>query len=265
MIDLLKKKYRNIRKSVFHYRNLLFGRSPKLLILLYHRILPETGFNPFNTIVSSETFIRHVEFIKTRYPVISMKEALERCVSGNIKNNIQVVFTFDDGYVDNYKTVFPALKERNIPALFLLTTDYVGKGPLADWKEICDKMGVVYDEKDRCVTWKEAKEMAENGMEIGSHAVSHRSLTSLSITEAGGEITKSKDEIEKNIGRECMHFAFPFGSAKDYNQDLIGKVKKSGYKSCLLNIHGYNHPNKDRFVFKRIIMDECTNLNHLLG
>lgn len=266
MIGLLKKKYRSARRGILHYRNSLLDSSPKLLILLYHRVLPKVVFNPFNTIVSLDTFIRHIDFLSQRYSIISMKDAIEQSVSGDIKNKKQVVLTFDDGYVDNYKTVCPILRKKNIPAVFFLTTGYVGKGSLRDWKEICDKNGLECDyETDRCINWEEARNMSDNGMEIGSHAVSHNSLTSLSLEEAGQEIVAGKQEIEKKTGKPCVHFAFPFGSAKDYNKNLIECVRKADFKSCLLNIHGYNNLNSGIFCFKRIIMDENINLRHLLG
>ena len=263
----VKKSIKKIKVKLKHHGALLFDHKPKVLVLVYHRVCPEVTFNPLSTIVLYEIFKKQIDAILEKYPIISLSDALKQCNLGKPRNQIQIVLTFDDGYVDNYEIVFPILKKKGISAVFFLTTDYVGKGcPLRDWKEVCGKNGVKYDpEKDRCIDWKEAKDMSDNGMEIGSHAVSHDSLTLLSSEEAGQEILKSKLAIEKNTGKPCTHFAFPFGSAKDYNDELIEKVRKTGFRSCLLNIHGYNRLNKDMFCFKRIIMDENTNLNYLLG
>jgi len=119
--------------------------------------------------------------------------------------------------------------------------------------------------KERCISWQEAKEMGAKGMEIGSHGISHRSLARMPSGEAVEEIKKSKEIIEQKISRPCHYFAFPFGSKYDYSQELIDCVKGAGYKACLLNIHGYNHLEKDNFCFKRIIMEETTNTAFLLG
>jgi peptidoglycan/xylan/chitin deacetylase (PgdA/CDA1 family) len=107
--------------------------------------------------------------------------------------------------------------------------------------------------------------MLNNGMEIGSHSSSHSSLSGLSIADAREEIERSKEKIEINLKSPCDHFAFPFGSRADYNQSLLDYVKEAGFKSCSLNIHGYNHLRKNVFCFKRIIMEETTNIACLLG
>lgn len=118
---------------------------------------------------------------------------------------------------------------------------------------------------NRCMTWQQLKEMSEHGMDIGSHSFSHPSLSRISIDEAMQEIKESKDMIENNIGKDCLHFAFPYGSRSDYNQKLIDYTRECGFQACLINIHGYNHIKKNIFCFKRIIMEETTNLDHLLG
>ena len=118
---------------------------------------------------------------------------------------------------------------------------------------------------NRCMDWQQVRDMSSHGMEIGAHSFSHPSLAAISMDEAMQEIKKSKLDIENNIGKDCSYFSFPFGSRKDYNQKLINYVKECGFQACLLNMHGYNHIKKAAFSLKRIILDEKTNLNHLLG
>ncbi len=125
-----------------------------------------------------------------------------------------------------------------------------------------DSAGVA---SDRCMTWEELRTMRQAGMEIGSHAVSHRSLSLLSPPEAIEEIRQSKVRIEQELGGRCLHFAFPFGSRRDYNDTLIAAVRKVGYTTCVLNIHGYHHLDEDLFALKRIIMLPSSNPAILLG
>lgn len=118
---------------------------------------------------------------------------------------------------------------------------------------------------NRFMTWAEVREMTRDGMEIGSHSLTHSSLSKLPFGEAAQEIKKSKEVIEENIKKSCEHFAFPFGNRNDCNQALISCVKEAGFRTCLLNMHGYNYLEKNSFCFKRIIMEETTNLAHLFG
>lgn len=258
--------YRMIR-AAGHWKNLLTDRQAKILILTYHRILPEVADDPLRITVRSATFSRHIEALSKRFPVISLKDALEQHRTSCPKAKMQVVLTFDDGYWDNYEIAFPVLKSMGLPAAFFLTTDYVdGKAIFSDKRLFNPRTGSEYNYvKDRFITWEEAGKMSQGGMEIGSHGVSHRSLTGMTLTEAMDEIRKSKEAIELNTGRPCRYFAFPFGSRSDYNQQLVSCARETGFEACLLNIHGYNHIRNNGFCFKRIIMENATNLAHLLG
>jgi peptidoglycan/xylan/chitin deacetylase (PgdA/CDA1 family) len=119
--------------------------------------------------------------------------------------------------------------------------------------------------KDICIDWPHVCQMSREGMIIGSHALSHRPLARMPLEEAIKEIKTSRSVIEEKTKKTCKHFAFPFGSRKDYNNTLIEAVRQAGYETCLLNIHGYNHMEPAPFVLKRIIMEETTNLDILLG
>ena len=256
MIDAAKIRYRNTRNLLAGIYNRL-DAGPRLTILLYHRVLPEPGPNPFGMVVTSKTFEKQLDIIAKKYKVVSLDTAASETISGN-----RAVITFDDGFIDNHKIAFPILKKKGLSAAFFLSTDFIGSStPPWFWREAVEDSG----KDDICMTWENASELARNGMTIGSHGVSHRSLTQIGSSDAADEVGHSKKIIEDNLGTKCDHFAFPFGSRRDYNAALIDHVKKSGFKSCLLNVHGYNNLEKDRFCFKRIIIEEGTNINYLSG
>jgi peptidoglycan/xylan/chitin deacetylase (PgdA/CDA1 family) len=258
--------YRMIR-AAGHWKNLLTDHQAKLLILTYHRVLPEVADDPLRIAVRSATFSRHVEALSKRFPVISLSDALEQCRTGCLKAQTQVVLTFDDGYWDNYEIAFPVLKGMGLPAVFFLPTESVkGRAEFTDPRIIDKKTGRPHNYvNNRFINWEEAKSMSDAGMEIGSHGVTHRSLAKMPAAKAREEIVKSKEIIERSLNTQCRHFAFPFGSRQDYDQSLVDCVEKTGYMSCLLNVHGYNHPETDKFCLRRIIMEESTNVAHILG
>ena len=242
----VRKYFRTAYRSANHLKNLFLDSSPKWVVLVYHRIGSEDVFDPSDMRLSLKTFMRQITALARTYPIVSLSEALRHIREGKDLSPIQLVLTFDDGYQDNYDIVFPFLYRQGIPATFFLSTNWI-------------------DSKNDFITWKEAKEMKEKGMEIGSHGLSHHSLTQLSYPEAVSEIRESKIRLEQNLGGPCHHFAFPFGSKKDFNDSLIEEVKKANYQTCLLNIHGYNSLKDSHFCLKRIIMDEYTPVHYLLG
>lgn len=325
MVDLYqigRSRYQNTKRVIGHIYNLIIDRSPKILILVYHRVIPAFDLGLLNNTVSMRTFQWQICALAKRFPIISLSEAVNQCVSGSVKAKIQLVLTFDDGYYDNYEIIFPFLQKNGLPAAFFLIADYINSGgPLWDLQitnilqgdsslksieignriiqqgtieprisfilRVMDKMkpinfsgrqeiisslrdksktGAEFNyTMDRCMTWEEAREISRAGMEIGSHSLSHRSLTMIPLSEAKEEIKKSKEIIEHNIKNPCRHFSFPFGGRQDYNQLLVDYVKGAGYESCLLNVHGYNHLKEESFCFKRIIMEETTNIAYLFG
>jgi peptidoglycan/xylan/chitin deacetylase (PgdA/CDA1 family) len=304
------------------WKDAVFDRSPKLLVPVFHRIVPSIDGDPLNIMVSEKKFIRLIDALATRYPVISLSDAAGQAKAGRPKARCQVVVTFDDGYRDNHDVAFPILKRKGVPAAFFVATDYIGAdAPLWDLSLIsmvlCNRIdGIdlgdsvfrkraaesrrsfafrvlariksVEPEKrssimgamrarivpaiplrafpaDRCLTWDEARAMLAAGMEFGSHGMSHTSLAKAEADSARREIGDSKLIIERNLHRPCEHFAFPFGSRRDYNNELIRYVREAGYKTCLLNVHGFNRLDGGCFCLKRIIMDEFTDERHIFG
>lgn len=317
-----RNRYYALRRLVFHFKNSLFDQRPKFLLLTYHRVMPEAQFNPLHTIIPYKVFVSQIEQLAKRFPVISLNSAVRQCREGQIRAKAQIVLSFDDGYADNYEFVFAFLKQKGLPGVFFVPTDYMGGSkPLWDWelmlllnkhngitsvpsgtgeilrlpheamrtyslrvfrelksmdpyvrqesmralKEKLSDTSFACPAEDRFLSWPQLKEMSDAGMEVGSHAISHSSLARMPFEAAEKEISLSKESIESRLHKPCLHFAFPFGSQTDYNDVLVRSVKKAGYQSCMLNVHGYNCPEKDMFCFKRIIMEESVNLKYLLG
>ena len=95
-------------------------------ILMFHRILPDDGRPRVHTKALDVTPDRLEEIIlffkSNHYDFIKMEE-VEQYLSVR-KNRRFVVFTFDDGYIDNYSLAYPIFKKHNIPFTIYLTTDF---------------------------------------------------------------------------------------------------------------------------------------------
>ena len=63
-------------------------------------------------------------------------------------------------------------------------------------------------------------------IEFGSHALTHRSLPTLSAADKAREIGDSKRRCEAITGRETQTFAYPFGDA---DNDCMELVKSAGF------------------------------------
>lgn len=101
--------------------------------------------------------------------------------------------------------------------------------------EICKHLGfpdlnVIEDNEDyRFLTWEQVKEMTAYGISFGAHTVNHPNLTYEDIERAVWEIQTSKQEVESQLGRECIVFCYPFGRS-GYNGTMEGLLKDAGFR-----------------------------------
>ena len=109
------------------------------------------------------------------------------------------------------------------------------------------------------------KEVADNGIAVGSHSMSHPNLQSGNLTEEilNYEIKESKLELEKIICRNVDSFAFPNGL---YNEQSIEFAKKSGYKYLFLVNNTTNIVDKaeEHFLLDRILIYSANHWKNLL-
>jgi peptidoglycan/xylan/chitin deacetylase (PgdA/CDA1 family) len=230
-IAAVKKHIRGIWRTIYHHKNLLTDPLPKLLVPVYHRVLPDADFNPLGTIVGLKYFIGQIESLALRYPIISMADAMMQMREGRAKAKIQVALTFDDGYVDNFQIAFPALKRMGIPAVFFLSSGYVGSGrPLWDWelaKSLLKQNARIGKLRlhgggmiERGATEGEAGFLLRLIMELKKQSAQDRYFSIKSIYEQTG--TQSVNEV----GDRCM------------NWDEISEMLSSGME---VGAHGVTH------------------------
>ncbi len=111
----------------FHLLRVLFPNR-KVAILRYHAVVdPQDNFyaNP-NICLSVRDFERHVRYFARRYRVISLDEVIDALRNGKTLPRNAVVFTFDDGYADNFHAA-EILKRYNASGTFYLTVSCIDR------------------------------------------------------------------------------------------------------------------------------------------
>lgn len=205
----IRKIFRNIIAKIFC---LFFKRrKQKTVFLLYHSI----NNNSHYLSISPDVFERQLLFLKKNNFYFLKSEDLDN--SEKLFNKKSVLITFDDGLEDNFTVAAPILKKYNIPAIFFIPTDFIGK-------EFIKK-------EFNCMDWDQIKELAKNPLfEIGSHGLSHKKFTKLSNEEIKIEAEKSKEVLEKELEITVKSFAFPFGR---YDKEMLKIFKNAGYSFIL--------------------------------
>lgn len=111
------------------------------------------------------------------------------------------------------------------------------------------------EENSLFMNWSQAKDMAENGMEIGSHTMSHQILSQLTEEEQSIEIIESKRIIEENIEQAVYSIAYPVGRYHCYTKKSCELSEQAGYIIGFNNEPGKNKNIKDPYNINRTCVD----------
>jgi peptidoglycan/xylan/chitin deacetylase (PgdA/CDA1 family) len=136
-----------------------------------------------------------------------------------------VALTFDDAYASFAGVVLPLLKEFGFTATVFPVVEKIGG--VSDWGRLA---GVP---ARPLMDWSELKDAVSEGIEVGSHGLTHRYLPELPLSELAREIKESKDRLEQALGVEVSTFCYPYGA---YNETVQEMVRHAGYlQSCAMN------------------------------
>lgn len=103
----------------------------RVYILEYHDV---SGEREAEGTVHTERFRRHLRFLSSRFRTCTVAEAAGRLAAaarnGRSLEEDLLVLTFDDGYLDNYRSAWPVLREAGTSATVYLTTGFLDGQPL---------------------------------------------------------------------------------------------------------------------------------------
>lgn len=117
-------------------------------------------------------------------------------------------------------------------------------------------------EKSSALSWSQVIEMSKNGIEFGSHTVSHPILSKLDDSELKFELKNSKKEIELHINKQVDTIAYPVGGNSEFNQKVVNSCKDFGYVLGVSYISGVEPlPIKNVFSLKRLHVERYTNIS----
>ncbi|MGE0784333.1 MAG: glycosyltransferase [Sandaracinaceae bacterium] len=73
---------------------------------------------------------------------------------------------------------------------------------------------------------------------IGAHTVTHAQLSALPMADQRAEIADSRAWLETTLDRRVGTFAYPFGSARDYDRTSVSLVRECGFSAACANEPG---------------------------
>ncbi len=183
---------------------------------------------------------------------ISLGDVVTLLQSGDAIDGRYFCITFDDGFKNCLTNALPILLEQKISAAFFLATDFIDSDTGADRERLLgffDHRAVLME----FLSWDNCRTMAEAGMEIGSHTLSHTRLSTLDEAGVRDELTRSKQLIETELGRPCEHFCCPIGiPGRDFDVERDPDLARDvGYRSMLTTERGPNRAGGNPYRIRR--------------
>ncbi len=134
-----------------------------------------------------------------------------RCLYVEKTEEKRLYLTFDEGYENGYTgKILDILKEKNCPAAFFVTGDYLKSQP-----ELIDRM-------------------IHEGHIVGNHTWNHPTLPKIEEETAfAEELSKLDDYLAEHHGIKTSYFRFPNG---EFSRESLQRIDRMGYKTVFWSV-----------------------------
>ncbi|WP_262058064.1 polysaccharide deacetylase family protein [Streptomyces sp. STR69] len=188
--------------------------GPVPWVAMYHSV-GDCSDDPYHITVTPDRLDRQLRWLSRRgLRGVSMAELLTARARG--EGHGLVGLTFDDGYADFVDNALPVLARWDCGAtLFVLPGRLGGDNswdPLGPRKPLLTADGI--------------RRAAAEGMEIGSHGLTHVDLTKADDATLKAEVAESRSVLAELTGTNVDGFCYPYGTI---DARTVAAVREAGY------------------------------------
>jgi peptidoglycan/xylan/chitin deacetylase (PgdA/CDA1 family) len=195
-------------------------------VLLYHTLYDKEK-NRERYAISRREFEGHVRYLSENgFESVSLDAFFDMKHTDSVEKR-KIVITFDDGNESDYSIAFPILKKYGLKATFFVTVKRISQSKFMGWPQLV--------------------EMAENGMSIQSHGLTHAFLNHLGVEDLRNELLESKQGIQLKLGTEVKYLSLPGGFGSSL---VLNIAKEVGYKGLCTSQPGLNPINSFGNMFR---------------
>lgn len=211
---------------------------PHLRVLTYHRF-GRVPRDPY--CISEAVFDRQMAHVAEAGTAIGLDDLLAFLHGRASLPQGAVLVTIDDGFRSTLTIAHKVLRRRGVPAVAFVTPSLVDVGGRC-----------LAGRSEPYLTWEELRRLADDGVEIGSHAWTHRSMGRLEPREVRREACRSREVLEQRLRRPVLSFAYPYGTRADCSTQAAQEIAGAGYQVAFTSQHGPIQAGLDPFLLPRI-------------
>jgi peptidoglycan/xylan/chitin deacetylase (PgdA/CDA1 family) len=218
---------------IFQFVSPIFA-ADHLHVFVYHRF-GDTRYPSTN--ISLSDFSAQMRYLHDHdYQVMRAGEAIALLRQKKSLPPKTVVLTVDDAYRTFKNGAMPILRQYGFPVTLFVNTDSVGRKDSLDWDDL--------------------RELALEGVEIGNHTATHRSLAVQPAKESTtsfrrrlhADLDRAQQILIRELGVTPQLFAYPYGEYSLLAQEI---VEEYGFLAAFAQYSGVIGMNDPPFAFAR--------------
>jgi peptidoglycan/xylan/chitin deacetylase (PgdA/CDA1 family) len=225
----------------------------KLTILMYHKIAePAPNVRYPGNYVSPGDFEQQMDaLLRWGYASIRFEEWFDyRAGQTSSLPAKPLIVTFDDGYTCFDRHAWPILRARRIGATMFLVAGQIGGTNAWDREETPEQL----------LDATRIRELLADGVDFGSHTLTHPALARIPPTRAFDELVRSRACLGELLGRNVDVLAYPFSNQ---NQTVRRLARQAGYRGAVRGKGRMNRRSTDPFGLRRIKVEHATTVASL--
>ena len=174
--------------------------------------------------------VQRIHTLVSEYPGSELLDELERLLDGEdvaLRTDRESMYADRDTESDVRR--FKHLLNRAVPTRAV--------------SSVLDRLEAAFPAADVAVddvylTPAQLRELADAGMGIGAHSVTHAVLADLPRAAQQWEIRASRRQLADLLGRPVDLFAYPYGGPESYTAETVRLVREAGFSAAFTTVDG---------------------------
>ena len=207
--------------------------SAHAVVLLYHRF--GGASHPETNVTVAQLDAQITALRSGGHSVLPVPEILGALHEGLALPPKTVGITVDDGDRSFAETAWPRFRAAGLPVTLFVSPD------------AADRPGSAY------LGWGALRQLAEEGVTIGNHSMSHPHLPGLPVQEIRRQIVGAQEALARNLGIRPRLFAYPFG---EWDPTVREIAAEAGFVAAFGQQSGAIWSGSDRLALPRFPINE---------